>query len=206
MKCQALLCLLATQFGFGQQGAKKDALGGDKRPTAGKSIILLIRHAEKPASGTGLTPEGAKHAKAYEDLFAHYRLEGRSLKIDALFAAKDSENSARSRLTLTPLSNALRLPLNTEYDGKKFDQLASRLRSDDYKGRTVIVCWKHGEILALAKALGVNSEKLPAAARWPAAWPDGEFHWLLQIVRDESGAVDPARTLCVREPAMQSSH
>ena len=166
------------------------------------SVILLIRHAEKPESGTGLTPDGERRAQAYVNFFNPYHFGARPLTIDALFAAKDSEGSARPRLTVTPLSNALKLPLNTDYDGKGYDRLAKRLRADDYKGKTVLICWKHGEILDLAKALGVKPEDLPATARWPSEWPAEEFRWILQIVRDESGAIDPANTFCVTEPAL----
>ena len=191
-----VLCLLVIQSGFAQDGTAKKAL-------AGKSIVLLVRHAEKPAQGTGLTPEGQRHAEAYVDFFSHYRLGGQPLKADALFAAKDSEHSMRSRLTLTPLANAMKLPLNTDYKGEEFAALATRLRGDEYRGKTVLVCWKHGEILALAEALGTNPARLPASARWPAKWPDGEFRWVLQIVRDESGAIDPARTLCIANPPLK---
>ena len=201
--CSVVFYLLASQSCFGQETKRTDALIDERRAMlSNRSIILLIRHAEKPGSGAGLSPMGEKRAAAYVDFFTHYRLRGQPLTIGALFAAKDSENSARPRLTLTPLSKALRLPLNTGYEGQKFDRLASHLRRNDYKGRTVVLCWKHGEILALAKALGVNSEKLPATAQWPAEWPAGEFHWILQIVRDESGAIDPADTLCITEPAL----
>ena len=30
------------------------------------TVVLIIRHAEKPASGFGLTPEGEARARAYE--------------------------------------------------------------------------------------------------------------------------------------------
>ena len=190
------LCLLAIQPGFAQDGAAKQAL-------AGKSTVLLVRHAEKPAQGTGLTPEGERRAEAYVDFFTHYRLAGQPLRVDALFAARDSENSMRSRLTFTPLSHALKLPLDTAYEGKNFAALATRLRGGEYRGKTVLVCWKHGEILALAEAVGASPARLPASARWPAKWPDGEFRWVLQIVRDESGAMDPARTLCIANPPLK---
>ena len=200
--CCLVLCILAAQTAFGLDAAK-DAQGEERRPPPGKSIVLLVRHAEKPPQGAGLTPEGQRHAEAYVDLFTHYRLGEQPLKADALFAARDSENSTRSRLTLTPLSNALMVPLDTKYKGEDFAALATRLRGGEYRGKTVIVCWKHGEILALAESLGVNPARLPPSARWPAKWPDKEFRWVLQIVRDESGAIDPTRTRCIQNPPLK---
>ena len=199
--CSLVLCLFAAQSSFGQDAAK-GALTGERGTVPGKSTVLLVRHAEKPEQGTGLTAAGQRHAEAYADFFSHYRVGGQTLTVDALFAAKDSENSMRSRLTLTPLSNALKLPLDTTFEGKGFAALAARLRGDEFRRKTVIVCWKHGEILALAEALGVNSGKLPPSAHWPIKWPDTEFRWILQIVRDESGAIDPARTLCIQNPPL----
>lgn len=166
------------------------------------TVILLIRHAEKPESGTGLAPDGEKHAQAYVSFFNPYHLGAQSLTIDALFAATDSEGSFRPRLTITPLSAALKLPVNTDYDGKGYDRLAEHLRAADYKGKTVVICWKHGEILDLAKALGVKAEDLPASAHWPAEWPVDQYEWLLQIVRDEAGAIDLANTICITKPAL----
>ena len=166
------------------------------------TVILLIRHAEKPDSGTGLAPDGEKRAQAYVSFFSPYHLGAQPLTIDALFAATDSEGSARPRLTITPLSTALKLPLNTGFDGKGYDRLAKHLRADEYKGKTVVICWKHGEILDLAQALGVKAEELPASAHWPAEWPIDQYDWLLQIVRDEAGAIDPAKTLRITKPAL----
>ena len=197
--CSLVLCFIAIRSALAQN-ATKEVQTGERSAFASKSTVLLVRHAEKPEQGTGLTPEGQRHAVAFVDFFTHYRLGRQSLKVDALFAAKDSVHSMRSRLTLTPLSSALKLPLNTAYEGKDFAALAARLRGDEYKGKTVVVCWKHGEILALAEEIGVDPGKLAASQHWPAKWPDAEFRWILQIVRDQSGAIDPVRTQCIRNP------
>ncbi len=203
--CSLVLCFITIHSALGQN-ATKQAQTGERRTFASESTVLLVRHAEKPEQGAGLTPEGQRRAVAYVDFFTHYRLGGQPLKVDALFAAKDSEHSMRSRLTLTPLSSALKLPLDTAFEGKDFAALAARLRGGEYKGKTVAVCWKHGEILALAEALGVDPGKLPASAHWPTKWPDAEFRWVLQIVRDESGAIDRIRTQCVRNPLLTPGH
>lgn len=193
-----LLCLFASAPCDAKDGAIAESHTAD-----GRTVILMVRHAEKPAQGTGLTPEGQRHAEAYADFFTHYRLGGRVLRADALFAAKDSENSMRSRLTFTPLAAALKLPLDSSHEGKNFAALAALLRGAEFGGKNILVCWKHGEILQFAEALGVQPAKLPASAHWPAKWPDGEFRWVLQIVLDASGAINPSFTLCIQNPPVR---
>jgi hypothetical protein len=169
---------------------------------AKNSVFLLIRHAEKPDSGRDLSPEGTKHAKAYVRLFSQYHAGPRLLTIDALFAAADSKASARPRLTLTPLAEALHLPIGTEYEDKQTAKLASRLLGDEFDGKTVVICWKHGEIMSLANALVGNPSALPREAHWPEAWPEDEFSWILQIVFDAAGKLDVASTYCIQHPAL----
>ena len=70
-----------------------------KPPHDGKSdaltntVILVIRHAEKPADGNGLAPAGKARAKAYVDYFRSFTVDGQPLKLDYLFAAADSKTS-----------------------------------------------------------------------------------------------------------------
>ncbi|MCG2991082.1 hypothetical protein, partial [Escherichia coli] len=71
------------------------------------ATIAIIRHGEKPDSGTGLSPAGEKRAQAYSAYFQHLTLDGRPFRPDTLIATADSKNSARERLTLEPLSQAL---------------------------------------------------------------------------------------------------
>ena len=57
------------------------------------ATIFIIRHAEKPEDGSGLTAAGKKRALAYVDYFAGVRVDRHPLKLDHLFAAADSKNS-----------------------------------------------------------------------------------------------------------------
>ena len=124
------------------------------------AVFLLIRHAEKPESGTGLTPLGERHAQSYAHFFPSYHLGPRLLTIAALFAAADTPSSARPRLTLMPLASALKLPIETRYESKQFGELAGRLLSKEFDGRNAVICWKRGEILDLADALGARARDL----------------------------------------------
>src|SRR5579863_1551999 len=78
------------------------------------TTVLIVRHAEKPESGFGLTPAGEERARAYVHYFQNLKIDSQSVKLDALFATADSKNSHRPRLTLTPLSETLHLPLNVQ--------------------------------------------------------------------------------------------
>src|SRR5271170_7271252 len=68
------------------------------------AVILIIRHAEKPKAGPDLSPEGVQRAEAYVNYFKSFQVNSQPLTLDYLFAAADSKNSIRPRLTLTPLS------------------------------------------------------------------------------------------------------
>lgn len=165
-------------------------------------VIILIRHAEKPESGPGLSAEGVKHANAYAGFFSHYHLGPQPLKIDALFAAADTKASSRPRLTLVPLSESLLLPIRTEFSDRETAELAALVHSAAFDGKNAIVCWKHGQIMDLANRIIETPEVLPKHAHWPKEWPDSEFHWLLQIVFDSSGALDARNTYCVPNPSV----
>src|SRR5579872_1836495 len=71
--------------------------------------LLIIHHAEKPDGdngGPGLAPAGEARAKAYANYFQHFQLDGMPVKIGAIIATADSEDSDRPRLTVTPFSQA----------------------------------------------------------------------------------------------------
>ena len=128
-----------------------------KAPPLSDATILIIRHAEKPEDGPELSPAGEKRAQLYVDYFKGLQIDGKPLKIDHLIAAADSKNSSRSRLTLTPLSRALRLPLDLRFETEEIDSLAHELRKRD-SGKCILICWHQGDIPDLLEELGANSE------------------------------------------------
>lgn len=138
---------------------------------------LILRHAEKPDSGDE------------PDLSARGRLRAAALSVclpqrfgrpDYLFAARDTKESRRSRLTLTPLSQALGVPINCTFDRMDFDDMAKHLQSGQIRKDTIVViAWHHGTIPELVKHLGVQHA--------PAQWDDNVFDqfWRVQLGKDD---------------------
>lgn len=146
------------------------------------TVILIIRHAEKPASGFELSPEGQKRAEVYVGYFQKYTIDGKPVKLDYLFAGADTQDSHRPRLTITPLSKALDLSIDTRFQNTELSELAHEIQSQSH-GKNILICWRHGEIPNLLSALGVDPEKLIPNAKWP----EDVFGWLIQLRYDENG-------------------
>ena len=79
------------------------------------TTVLIIRHCEKPPTGTGLTVAGEERSRAYPIYFQKNLTNGEPIKLDFLFAAADTPESHRSRLTLEPLAHELMLKIDNEH-------------------------------------------------------------------------------------------
>ncbi len=130
--------------------------------------ILIIRHGEKPgdpgtdnsADGPDLSTRGYERAGA----LAPY-IPATFTKPDFLFATQASANSNRPVETITPLALAINVSINSDYDEKHYAKLASDiLKSEQYAGKTLLICWHHGTIPDLTKALLGK----PPADKWPS--------------------------------------
>jgi phage terminase large subunit-like protein len=133
--------------------------------------VLLFRHAEKPdaASDMGLSPRGQIRAAA----LAVY-LPAVFGRPSHLVAAQQSKDSDRPVLTLKPLSDALHLPIDTRFEHDQFKDLAHELLGNPrYQGARIALCWHHGEIADLARAL--------QAADAPDHWDPDVFDHIWQI-------------------------
>jgi hypothetical protein len=152
------------------------------------AVVLIIRHAEKPPAGNELSAEGQARAQAYVKYFSEFQLDGKPLKVDSLFAASDSKNSSRPRLTLEPLSEALKLPLNCKYKDKDPEKLAAKLKSKSH-GKTILICWRREEMPQLLQSLGAD----PAILLPNGEWPKKVFDWVLELRYDAQGRLIPAQ-------------
>jgi hypothetical protein len=173
------------------------------------TTIIIIRHAEKPASGPGLAVAGLERAQAYSIYLNNMVVGKRGLKFSHLFASEDSQNSDRPLLTITPFAKAIGKKINTKYKERHYADLAKHLQSEKktkYAGTDLLICWHHGKALALAQALGVDPSKLPASANWPSKWHGDVFGWVLQLVFDKNGNIIPAQTRCYSEQLMYGDY
>lgn len=150
---------------------------------------MIIRHAEKPAVGRDLTDKGRQRAEAYAGYFKTLAIDSKSLKPDYLVATADSDGSERPRLTLEPLSKALGRKIDLRFKAKQDRELAEDLRATPH-GQCVLICWHHGKIPDLVKALGADPAKLLPNG----LWPDEEYGWILVLRYDGDGRLITGQT------------
>ena len=147
------------------------------------SVVIIVRHAEKPDTGDGLAPAGDARANAYVDYFKHFTVNSNAVHFDYLFAAKDSRESKRPRLTIKPLSKALGLVINTEFKNDAYAELAEELHAGRYRNKNILVCWHHGKIPELLAALGADPHTLLPNGKWP----EDVFGWVVSLEYDQKG-------------------
>jgi len=168
---------------------------GDKEGSGlSNATVLIVRHAEKPASGNGLSPQGEQRAQAYASYFDPLQIDGQSLLPGRLIATKDSKASMRPRLTLTPLSQRLGLPIEQPYADADVDKLVKSLRKDNTTP-VVLIAWHHGHIDQLIEAFGGD----PKAITGRKSWPGDVYDWLVVLRFDAHGRLDASRSELVRE-------
>ena len=153
--------------------------------TSGPSVIMLIRHGEDAGQRDfNVNPRGYQRAAALPKLFG-----ARLPKPDVIVATRATKGSNRPVETVEPLAKALNLPIDNRFRDDDFRALAESLLSDErYDGKVVLVCWHHGKIPKLAKALGVKD---------PPPWPDAQFDhvWVIEPKKRSARFEDVHQTL-----------
>ena len=170
LRLHLLFAVAVFAFGF-QLAAAQEA---DQSP----AVVYVSRHAEKPApeeNSPDLTSTGFKRAEVLPSLFV--QMPGlpapRLPKPDAVFATARSKSSNRPVETVTPLAQFLKLPIHHDFDEQATGPLAAEVLGGKYAGKVVLICWHHGQIPALAAALGVTDA--------PAAWDAQVFNQIWKI-------------------------
>jgi len=143
--------------------------------------VLIVRHAEKPDQGPLLNAKGEQRAVAYANYFDPLTLNGLSLTPQRLIATSDSTDSSRPRLTLTPLAQRLKLPIEQPYADNQVDKLVKSL-SKDNQAQTVLIAWHHGHIDKLIAAFGGDG----AAITGQKKWPEDVYDWLIVLRFDKN--------------------
>lgn len=163
------------------------------------TTVMIIRHAEKPESGSGLTPEGEARARAYVGYFQHFSLDGQPMMPNALYATADSKSSMRPRLTIEPLSQALGLPIDDRFANKQTKDIADALRTETH-GNHVLISWHHEKIPQLIHDLGGDSAALISGDKWPS----DVFGWVVVLQYDRQGRLANAQV--IHEHLMPDDH
>ena len=179
MKLKMLLCGLLALAIPSAIFAKEH---GEKPSALQNAVILIIRHAEKPDAGSGLSADGEARANAYVNYFKKLTIDGQPLKLDYIFAAADSKDSQRPRLTITPTSQVLGIAIDSRFKDKNFQALAAEIQSKPH-GKTILISWHHEEIPSLLVALGADANQVIPKAKWP----EDVFGWLIELRYDENG-------------------
>lgn len=140
-------------------------------------LVVLLRHAEKPAVGEHLSSAGWARARA----LVPYLLRRYGARLTAVYAAQvDPQHgspSYRPQETVTPLiirllTDHAGVAVNTSWPVGQETQVAADLaRHLGYAHKTVIVAWEHLHLPRIASALGVPH---------PPAWPD-RFDLVMEI-------------------------
>jgi hypothetical protein len=168
---------------------------GDKGMSGLRDVtVLIVRHAEKPAAGSGLSPQGEQRAQAYARYFDPLQLDGQSLVPGRLIATRDSKDSVRPRLTLTPLSQRLNLPIGQPYADADVDKLVKLLGKDN-QAPVVLIAWHHGHIDKLIDAFGGDAKAITGHK----SWPGDVYDWLVVLRFDDRGRLIASRSQRVQE-------
>jgi broad specificity phosphatase PhoE len=169
--------------------AVADAQEGPKN-----SVVLIIRHAEDAGTGHGLSPRGEKRAEAYKNYFLNFTVDSKRREPNAVLVAADSKQSHRPRLTVEPFAKAAKLPINSSFGNKQPTDLAAELRAN-YQRKVILVCWHHGQIPDLLRALGAAPETLLPNGKWPKT----VYNWVIMASYDENGRLIPESTRRISE-------
>jgi hypothetical protein len=161
------------------------------------SVVLIIRHAEDADSGHGISPRGQGRAEAYKDYFLKFSVDSKRLEPTVILAANDSKKSHRPRLTVEPFANAAKLKIDTRFGNSQSTDLAADLRAND-QGKVILICWRHGNIPALLRALGATPKQFLPNGKWPSSI----YNWVILLSYDQGGRLISSSSRQINEHLM----
>ena len=161
------------------------------------AVVLIIRHAEDADSGHGISPGGQGRAEAYKNYFLNFTVDSKRLEPNVVLAAKDSQKSHRPRLTVEPFAKAANLKIDSRFGNNQSADLAAELRAND-QGKVILICWRHGNIPALLRALGAKPKTLLPNGKWPGS----VYDWVILLSYDQDGRLIRAGTRRINEHLM----
>lgn len=157
-------------------------------PGTGPARLLVMRHAEKTSdkSDPNLSSEGVARAAR----LATYIPETFG-RIDVIFAARDSKKSIRPRKTVEPLAKALGLKIDGRFDDEEPEEIIEELGRSAYKGKAVLLSWRHSDLSGFIRMLGAPE------GSFPDPWPSARFDTIVEIVY---GAGGPVTARAIKQP------
>jgi hypothetical protein len=161
------------------------------------AVVLIIRHAEDGGTGRNLAPRGHERAEAYKNYFLNFTVDSKRLEPDAAFAAKDSKQSHRPRLTVEPFAKAAKLKIDARFGNNQSTELAADLRAN-HQEKVILICWRHDNIPALLRALGAKPEDLLPRGKWPGS----VYDWVILLSYDQDGRLIPGSSRRINEHLM----
>jgi len=179
MKTKLLICVLIV-LGIPTGFLAEEAQARDFNLK--NAVILVIRHAEEPAHGYELSSTGVARAKAYVDYFKAFAVDGQPIKLNFLFAARDTTRSHRPRLTLEPTAQAFDLNVDSSFKTDQYSELVHEIEGLP-SGGNILICWRHKQIPELLRTLGADSRNLLPKGKWPG----DVFGWLILLRYDDKG-------------------
>src|SRR6476659_4339058 len=172
-------------------------LPADSQSGPKDAVVLIIRHGEKPDTGRDLSPAGQQRAEAYIHYFQEFTVDSQPLRPKFIFAAKDSKESERPRLTVEPFAQAEKLQIDTRFSSGQSTELSAALRATE-QGKRILISWHHTDIPELLRALGAKPKRLLPDGKWP----DPVFGWVILLSYDQDGRLIPASTRRINEHLM----
>jgi hypothetical protein len=138
---------------------KKEDDGGRHLSVQGSARAADLPSLFAPPLGLfscGLRPK----ADEFHGHYHHVPIKSKPARFatpDFIFATARSKHSKRPMETVTPLATALDVPINDGFDDTEIKKLANAILTElAFAGKIVLVCWHHGKIPDIAKALGVK--------------------------------------------------
>ena len=117
-------------------------------------------------------------------------MDGTPVAIDTLIASSDSNESARPRLTLEPLSKATGIAIQTPFANKQVKDAARWIEAGQTH-KAALIAWHHGKLTKLLEKLGADpSTLLPGGD-----WPDDVYNWVIVLRYDASGNLSEAKRI-----------
>ncbi|AMQ00665.1 hypothetical protein AY601_3805 [Pedobacter cryoconitis] len=118
--------------------------------------IFIIRHGEKQEKNENLNCKGLNRSLKLANVLAKKIGVPAAIYVPSLGNGNQTSHS-RMFQTITPFAVKYDLSINSSFDGADYASIAKELK---HKKGTVLLVWNHGNIPALAKALGIKHQKL----------------------------------------------